>query len=104
MAKKIVCPQMRQIASNLIALRNKNCLTQQAVADELCIERKTYAAMENGQADIRLSLLIKLAKIYDAPLVSICKTEEPNVADMSEWPMRSLLESLLRELSARPHL
>lgn len=101
MAKRFLCPRVRRIASNLIALRNKNGFTQQAVADILNIERKTYAAMENGQTDIRLSVLIQLADIYKTTLEEVCYVEENKTVASLHGRVYNFLESLLKETPYR---
>lgn len=101
MAKRFACPRMRQIASNLITLRNKNGFTQQAVADTLGLERKTYAAIENGQADIRLSVLIQLADFYKTTLEEVCYVEEDKTVATLQGKVFNFLESLLKENSYR---
>lgn len=45
-------------------LREDNDWTQQKVADMLFINRRTYAAYENGVNSMTPETLIKIAKIY----------------------------------------
>lgn len=97
MPKRFPCPRVRRIASNLITLLNRNGFTQQAVADILNIERKTYAAIENGQTDIRLSVLIQLADFYKTTLEEICYVEENKTVASLHGRVFNFLESLLKE-------
>ncbi|MGN1420634.1 MAG: helix-turn-helix domain-containing protein [Eubacterium sp.] len=46
-------------------LREDRDLTQQQVADLLFINRRTYAAYENGVNSMTPETLIKIAKIYE---------------------------------------
>jgi transcriptional regulator with XRE-family HTH domain len=92
-----VCPLLRQISSNLIKIRNKYNLTQQYVADELGIERKTYAAMENGQSDIRISVIIQLSKLYHIHLSEIVYDQkDTSIQELHD--LRQLLESLISKI------
>jgi len=45
-------------------LREDSDLTQQALAEFLHIKQNTYSQYENGQRQIPIELLIKLAKFY----------------------------------------
>lgn len=46
-------------------LRVDNDMTQQQVADYLVCNRLVYARYERGQREIPVSMLIKLAKLYN---------------------------------------
>ena len=46
-------------------LREDKDLTQQEIADMLFINRRTYAAYENGVNSMTSATLIKIAKIYN---------------------------------------
>ena len=50
------------IGDNLRMIRNKNNISQQAVADFLDVDRKTYVSWEAGTADIKSSYIPKLAE------------------------------------------
>lgn len=59
----------RNIGDNLRALRHKHQLSQEALCAKLQLEgcdiqRSTYAKYENGELNVRASVLIKLTKIY----------------------------------------
>lgn len=49
----------------LYDLRTDNDLTQQQVADYLMCNRQVYARYERGVREIPVSMLIKLAKLYN---------------------------------------
>ncbi len=49
----------------LYDLRNDHDLTQQNVADYLTCNRQVYARYERGLREIPVSMLIKLADLYD---------------------------------------
>ena len=46
-------------------LRTDNDMTQQQLADYLICNRQVYARYERGQREIPVSMLIKLAKLYN---------------------------------------
>jgi transcriptional regulator with XRE-family HTH domain len=50
------------IGDNLRAVRNKNNISQQEIADFLGVDRKTYVSWEMGTADIKSSYIPKLAE------------------------------------------
>jgi len=50
------------IGDKLRILRNKNNISQQAIADFLKVDRKTYMNWEDGETDIKSSYLPKLAE------------------------------------------
>lgn len=61
-------------------LREDNDLTQQNVADELHINRRTYAAYENGINSMTPETLIKIAKFYNVSVDYLLGlTDNPNV-------------------------
>lgn len=60
----------RNIGSNLKALREKHNISQEKLCALLqrrgCdIGRSTYAKYENGELNIKISVLIELRRIYD---------------------------------------
>ena len=60
----------RNIGNNLKALREKHNISQEKLCALLqrrgCdIGRSTYAKYENGELNIKISILIELRKIYD---------------------------------------
>ena len=50
------------------ALREDNNLTQEEVAKYLHIKQNTYSQYENGQRQVPLDILIKLANYYNVTL------------------------------------
>ena len=48
----------------LKALREDSDITQQTIADYLHIKQNTYSQYENGQRQVPLDVLIKLASFY----------------------------------------
>ena len=72
--KKVIMEQKirrdRNIGDNLRSLRIRHKLSQEALCAKLQLEgcdiqRSTYAKYENGELNVRVSVLIKLKKIYD---------------------------------------
>lgn len=49
-------------------IREDNFLTQQKIADILCIGQRTYADYESGKTRIPVDSLLTLAKFYDVSL------------------------------------
>lgn len=49
-------------------LRIDHDMTQQQVADYLVCNRLVYARYERGEREIPVSMLIKLAKLYDTSI------------------------------------
>ena len=49
-------------------LREDNDLTQKKLAEQLHIKQNTYSQYENGQRQIPLDILIKLANYYNVTL------------------------------------
>lgn len=61
-------------------LREDKDLTQQQVADKLFINRRTYAAYENGINSMTPETLIKIADLYNVSIDYILeRTENPNI-------------------------
>ena len=61
-------------------LREDADLTQQELADYLHIKQNTYSQYENGQRQIPLDVLIKLAKYYNTStdyLLGLTDRREP---------------------------
>lgn len=52
------------IGAALISLRKTNSLTQQEVADRLCVTRQTYSGWEHNKCDLSFSKLADVAAIY----------------------------------------
>ena len=60
----------RKIGDNLRALRDKHGISQEKLCEELqrrgCdIARSAYAKYENGELNVKVSVLIELKKIYN---------------------------------------
>lgn len=60
-------------------LRTDHDMTQQQVADYLVCNRQVYARYEQGKREIPVSMLIKLAKLYNTSTDYILGlTDDPN--------------------------
>lgn len=60
-------------------LREDKDLTQQQVADMLFVNRRTYAAYENGVNSMTPETLIKIAKLHDVSVDYLLElTDNPN--------------------------
>ncbi len=51
--------------SNLYDLRKSHNLTQQALADELQIDRRTISLIENGQENPSLEIVYRIATYFE---------------------------------------
>lgn len=49
----------------LKTLRRQHKLTQQEVADQLCVSRQTYSSWECEYSEIPLSNFLRLAEVYN---------------------------------------
>ena len=59
-------------------LREDNDYTQSFVAEYLFVKQNTYSQYENGQRQIPISALIKLAELYDTSIDYIVEiTDDP---------------------------
>ncbi len=56
------------LANKLKELRKNFCMTQDDVAEVLCMSRTSFSKYENGAANPPLAVLRKLAKIYNVPI------------------------------------
>ena len=53
-----------RFARNLCALRQQADMSQQDVADALCVPRSTYASWENASAEPSLLMLAKIQHVF----------------------------------------
>ena len=67
----------RGIKMRIKALREDNDLTQKTIADYLHIKQNTYSQYENGQRQVPIDVLIKLARLFGTSIDYIlCETDE----------------------------
>lgn len=59
---------MRTIFQRIRDLREDNDLTQRKIATLLNVSQSTYSRYENGELDIPIQTLIKLANYYDTSI------------------------------------
>ena len=60
---------MLSFGINLRTLRVQKNLSQQDIADRLSINRTTYTKWELGVSEPSLTMLLKLAEIYDVTVI-----------------------------------
>ncbi len=77
-------------AKRLVNLREKNGITQQALADDLGITRQSLSLYENAERTINIDLLVKVSKYFDVSndyLLGLQKepTNDPNVTAVTEY-------------------
>lgn len=65
----MVVGTMLSFGINLRTLRVQKNLSQQDIADRLSINRTTYTKWELGVSEPSLTMLLKLAEIYDVDCI-----------------------------------
>lgn len=65
----MVVGTMLSFGINLRTLRVQKNLSQQDIADRLSINRTTYTKWELGVSEPSLTMLLKLAEIYDVTVI-----------------------------------
>ena len=63
------------IGNNIRKLRIAKNLSQQIVADNLNIDRRTYAAWEQGMQDVKSSFIPRLAEFFDVEISDLFSNE-----------------------------
>ena len=74
------------IGDNIRALRNKNNVSQQEIADFLGVDRKTYVNWEAGSVDIKSSYLPKLAKFLHVEINDLFKDKPGDIVINQHYP------------------
>jgi transcriptional regulator with XRE-family HTH domain len=72
--------QVKQVGKRIRELREVYDKTPEAVAKETGVELHDYLSYERGEEDIPISLLIKLAKLYDVDTTTILTGEAPRLS------------------------
>lgn len=60
----------KQIADNIRAERNRVRMTQEEVANALGVRRETYNGYETDAKNLRVTMLVKLAELFDCSIGS----------------------------------
>lgn len=76
----MVVGTMLSFGINLRTLRVQKNLSQQDIADRLSINRTTYTKWELGVSEPSLTMLLKLAEIYDVDCNRFYKKQSANQA------------------------
>lgn len=63
------------VGENLKYLREKNNITQQTLADKLCVTRSFIAQIERGSKLLSIQLGSEIAKILNCTLEDLCNNE-----------------------------
>ena len=63
------------IGNNIRKLRIAKKISQQTVADSLNIDRRTYAAWEQGTQDVKSSFIPRLAEFFDVNISDLFSSE-----------------------------
>ncbi len=69
------------LPSKIKHFREKKGLTQEKLAEELFLSRKTVSSWENGHSFPDLGTLVKLSKILEVPLNILVEDEDDSVID-----------------------
>lgn len=67
------------VGTNLKRLRTKTKFSQQDIADQLNIDRVTYANWENETFDIKSQFIPKLADIFDVEIKDLFQEDLKNI-------------------------
>jgi transcriptional regulator with XRE-family HTH domain len=67
--------KIMSIGNNIRKLRVKKNYSQQTVADNLNVDRRTYAAWEMGTQDIKSSFIPRLAEFFDVDIADLFNSE-----------------------------
>jgi len=59
------------------SLRKEKGLTQQQLADQLSIDRSTYAYYESGRSKLSIDIVVKLAHFYKVSYATLIGKPEP---------------------------
>lgn len=69
MDRGLIC---KKYYERLREIREEHCLSQQDIADVLCVVQKTYSDYESGRIRFPIDSLIILAAYYDVSLDYLC--------------------------------
>jgi transcriptional regulator with XRE-family HTH domain len=91
------------IADIIRKLRMERNLTQEYIAHELDISQNAYCKIENGQVNITVDRLEKIAAILETPMVVLFQDVDPRpVTEAVVWQeMKNLIILLQDELHAK---
>ena len=73
--------ELMWVAQRIQGMRELSDYTAKEVAEKLHIEEETYLAYEQGQADIPVSVLYELSRLYEIDLTVLLTGEEPRATD-----------------------
>lgn len=83
------------LAKNIIYLRKKRALSQHDLADQIGCKRTSIAVYESKNVEPRLSLLLKMAELFD---VDFYQFTTQNIAELPECFPFQPTSSILRQL------
>ena len=69
MDRNLIC---KKYYERLREVREEHCMSQQSVADILCVVQKTYSDYESGRLRLPIDSLIILAEYYNVSLDYLC--------------------------------
>jgi transcriptional regulator with XRE-family HTH domain len=64
------------IGDRLSKFRKNSGKTQQEIADELGVERRTYASWESGKTELKNSLVPKIAELFNIEIPELFNDEK----------------------------
>ena len=87
-----------EIGNNIKELRKSKGVTQQQIADLINMHRSNYSKVENGQREISISALNKIAKYFNVSIDDIINNNEvPEEINVENKPLLEKVK-LIEEL------
>lgn len=69
---------MKKVCATIYNARTKKNLTQEYMAEHLCVSQSYYSKLEGGSKKLSLEVAIKIAKILDVDLINLEVTDSTN--------------------------
>ena len=73
--------ELMWVAQRISGMRDLSDYTAKEVAEQVGLTEEAYLAYENGEADIPVSVLYELSRLYNIDLTVLLTGEEPRAAD-----------------------
>ena len=73
--------RMSEIGSIIKRLREEHGMTQEALAERLCLSRQAVSNYERGKTKPDATVLISLAEVFEVPIEDLLETEERSPED-----------------------
>ena len=89
---------MKYLVRNLKRLRKENKLTQQSIAAVLEMHRSNYSKVENGERELSIESIIKLADFFDMSVDELVREKSEQQVDSIQ--LNQLLQKRASEIDA----